>query len=68
MRSQVRFLLAPPSVHSEPEAGKGDPVKFIRQAILAISLGGIIAAVLRTRGKSPDAPSQGGWREVTPQR
>jgi len=46
---------------------KGDPVKFIRQAILAISLGGIIAAVLRTRGKSPDAPSQGGWREVTPQ-
>ena len=50
----------------------GDPkeifVKFIRQVLLAISIGGIVATVLRTRGKSPEAPSQGGWREVTPQR
>jgi hypothetical protein len=43
-------------------------VKFIRQVLLAISIGGIVATVLRTRGKSPEAPSQGGWREVTPQR
>jgi hypothetical protein len=43
-------------------------VKFIRQVLLAISLAGTIAAVLRTRGKSVVAPQQGGWREVTPQR
>jgi hypothetical protein len=43
-------------------------VKFIRQVLLAISIGGIVATVLRTRGKSAEAPSQGGWREVTPQR
>ena len=43
-------------------------MKFIRQVLLAISIGGIVATVLRTRGKSPEAPSQGGWREVTPKR
>jgi hypothetical protein len=43
-------------------------VKFIRQVILAVSIGGIVATVLRTRGKTVDTPSQGGWREVTPQR
>ena len=61
MRSQVRFLLAPPK-------DKENFVKFIRQVLLAISIGGIVATVLRTRSKSPEAPSQGGWREVTPQR
>jgi hypothetical protein len=43
-------------------------VKFIRQVLLAISIGGIVATGLRTRGISPEAPSPGGGREVTPQR
>lgn len=43
-------------------------VKFIRQAFFAISLGSMVAAVLRRRTKVVVAPQQGGWREVTPQR
>ncbi|CAB4368085.1 unannotated protein [freshwater metagenome] len=43
-------------------------MKFIRQVLLAISIGGIVATALRTRSKTTNAPSQGGWREVTPQR
>ena len=43
-------------------------MKFIRQVLLAMSIGSLVAAVLRTRGKASVAPQQGGWREVTPQR
>jgi hypothetical protein len=43
-------------------------VKFIRQAFFAISLGSMVAVVLRRRTKVAVAPQQGGWREVTPQR
>jgi hypothetical protein len=43
-------------------------VKFIRQALIAISLGSMVAVVLRRRTKVAVAPQQGGWREVTPQR
>jgi hypothetical protein len=43
-------------------------VKFIRQVLLALSIASMVATVLRTRGKNPVAPQQGGWREVTPQR
>lgn len=72
MRSQVRFLLAPPTTPSNVD-GKVPKyeeavVKFIRQALIAISLGSMVAAVLRRRTKVVVAPQQGGWREVTPQR
>ena len=43
-------------------------MKFIRQVVLALSIAGMVAGVLRTRGKTVAAPQQGGWREVTPQR
>jgi hypothetical protein len=43
-------------------------VKFIRQVILAVSIGGLVAGVLRRRTKPVAAPQQGGWRKVTPQR
>jgi hypothetical protein len=43
-------------------------MKFLRQVFLAVSIGGIVAAALRTRGKPVETPQQGGWREVTPQR
>lgn len=47
---------------------KGKSVKFIRQVLLAISIAGMVAGVLRRRTKGVVAPQQGGWREVTPQR
>lgn len=72
MRSQVRFLLAPPTTPSIPDgkvpSTEEAAVKFIRQALIAISLGSMVAAVLRRRTKVVVAPQQGGWREVTPQR
>jgi hypothetical protein len=43
-------------------------VKFIRQAVFATALAGLIASVLRFRGKGGVPPQHGGWREVTPQR
>lgn len=43
-------------------------VKFIRQVLLAVSIAGMVAGVLRRRSKGVVAPQQGGWREVTPQR
>ncbi len=72
MRSQVRFLLAPPlpprpfGLGAAPQ--KEVSVKFIRQVLLAISIAGMVAGVLRRRTKGVVAPQQGGWREVTPQR
>ena len=72
MRSQVRFLLAPPLPAKADLAGRVSPegghVKFIRQVLLAISIAGMVAGVLRRRTKGVVAPQQGGWREVTPQR
>lgn len=43
-------------------------MKFIRQVLLAVSIAGMVAGVLRRRSKAVVAPQQGGWREVTPQR
>jgi hypothetical protein len=43
-------------------------VKFIRQVVLAVSIAGLVAAVLRARGKENPVVGQGGWREVTPGR
>ncbi|MEI7754116.1 MAG: hypothetical protein WCJ32_06760, partial [Actinomycetota bacterium] len=39
-------------------------VKMIRRAILALSAAGIVAGVLRLRGKGGVPPQQGGWREL----
>ncbi len=41
-------------------------MKFIRRVVLAASVAGIIAGILRVRGKGGVPPQQGGWREVTP--
>jgi hypothetical protein len=51
-----------------PLPQKETTVKFIRQVLLAISIAGMVAGVLRRRTKGVVAPQQGGWREVTPQR
>jgi hypothetical protein len=39
-------------------------VKALRRALLALSVGGLIAGVLRVRGKGGVPPQQGGWREL----
>jgi hypothetical protein len=41
-------------------------VKLLRRALVALSLAGTIAALLRIRGQGGVPPQQGGWREVTP--
>jgi hypothetical protein len=43
-------------------------VRFIRQVILAVSIAGMVAGVLRRRTKGVAASQQGGWQKVTPQR
>ncbi|MCX6541623.1 MAG: hypothetical protein NTX77_08475 [Actinobacteria bacterium] len=37
---------------------------MIRRTILALSAAGIVAGVLRLRGKGGVPPQQGGWREL----
>ena len=39
-------------------------MRAIRRALLALSVGGMIAAILRVRGKGGVPPQQGGWREL----
>ena len=38
---------------------------MLRRASLALSVAGIIAGVLRLRGRGGVPPQQGGWRELT---
>jgi hypothetical protein len=38
---------------------------MIRRAIVALSLAGTIAGLLRIRGKGGVPPQEGGWREVS---
>jgi len=40
-------------------------VKMFRRALVAISLAGLVAAVLRLRGSGGVPPQQGGWRELS---
>ena len=40
-------------------------MKVIRRALVALSLAGTIAGVLRLRGKGGVPPQAGGWREVS---
>ena len=39
-------------------------VKFLRRALLALSLASMIAGLLRVRGKGGVPPQEGGWREM----
>lgn len=39
-------------------------MKFIRRAMLALSVAGAIAATLRLKGKGGVPPQQGGWRDI----
>jgi hypothetical protein len=40
-------------------------MKTLRRAMVALSLAGTIAGVLRLRGKGGVPPQEGGWREVS---
>jgi hypothetical protein len=39
-------------------------MKFLRRALLALSLASMIAGLLRVRGKGGVPPQEGGWREM----
>ena len=40
-------------------------VKMLRRAMVALSLAGTIAGLLRLKGKGGVPPQEGGWREVS---
>lgn len=40
-------------------------MKLLRRALLAIGVGGFIAAILRIRGSGGVPPREGGWRELS---
>jgi hypothetical protein len=40
-------------------------VKMIRRALVALSLAGTIAGLLRLKGKGGVPPQEGGWRDVS---
>jgi hypothetical protein len=40
-------------------------VRFVRRALLALGVTGLIATVLRIRGTGGVPPRDGGWRELT---
>ena len=40
-------------------------MKTLRRFLVALSLAGTIAGVLRMRGKGGVPPQEGGWREVS---
>ncbi|MDO9176406.1 MAG: hypothetical protein Q7V62_16480 [Actinomycetota bacterium] len=39
-------------------------MKMLRRALVALSMAGTIAGVLRLRGSGGVPPQEGGWREV----
>lgn len=45
-------------------AGTLAAVRMIRRALVALSLAGAIAGLLRVRGKGGVPPQEGGWREI----
>ena len=40
-------------------------MKMLRRALVALSLAGTIAGLLRLKGKGGVPPQEGGWREVS---
>ena len=47
------------------EVGTLPLVKTLRRALVALSLAGAFAGVLRMRGRGGVPPQEGGWREVS---
>jgi hypothetical protein len=45
---------------------KSPVLMMVRRAIVALSLAGMIAGVLRVRGTGGVPPQGGGWRELRP--
>ena len=39
-------------------------MRFLRRAVVALGLAGLIAGVLRLRGTGGSPPQGGGWREL----
>lgn len=39
-------------------------MRLLRRALVALSLAGTIAGLLRVRGKGGVPPQEGGWREI----
>lgn len=39
-------------------------MKVLRRALLSLAVGGMIAGLLRVRGKGGVPPQHGGWREL----
>ena len=40
-------------------------MRVLRRALLALGVGGIVAAILRVRGSGGVPPRQGSWRELS---
>jgi hypothetical protein len=40
-------------------------VKALKRAVLALGIGGLVAAALRLRGSGGVPPQGGGWRELS---
>ncbi len=38
---------------------------FLRRALAAVGIAGIVAAILRLRGSGGTPPQTGGWRELS---
>jgi hypothetical protein len=47
-----------------PAPRSGVVVRVLRRALLAVGVAGLIATVLRVRGRGGVPPQRGGWQEV----
>ena len=71
MRSLVRLQLAPRSEQSVLRSlNRADLIaevvmRVLRRALLAVSVGTAVAAVLRLRGSGGVPPRQGSWRQLS---
>ena len=59
------MVATPPPGAALAAVGTLRPMKMLRRAMVALSLAGTIAGVLRLRGKGGVPPQEGGWREVS---
>jgi len=41
-------------------------IRLARRVLATLSLAGLIAALIRVRGKGGVPPQSGGWREISP--
>ncbi len=63
----VLHAVATAAVRLRAGSGSGTlrSVLFLRRALFALGVSGIIAGVLRLRGSGGVPPQRGGWRELT---